>query len=303
MTFQLFMAVTATACAQQIAVATIVAYDIYKPYINKNADGKQLIFLQRIMVGVYAVISGVVSVILFKLNVSLGWVYLFMGIVIGSAVFPIAASLTWAKCSAKAACISAVVTTPLAIMTWLITAARLNGGVLNLDTTGQDYPMLAGNLVALFFSMILCIILSYIWPQDFDWAELRNIPVVESDANSDPNHFEGEDSPEALNQVIRFTWWTGGALTLVLLILWPVLALPAKVFSQGYFTFWIIIAMIWGIVASVVCIVLPIYEAMDVIMNVITCSGMKKPSTTDDSVAAKGDHLELPPAGQNATAA
>jgi hypothetical protein len=32
-----------------------------------------------------------------------------------------------------------------------------------------------------------------------------------------------------------------------------------------------------------------------VIMNVITCSGMKKPSTTDDSVAAKGDHLELPP--------
>ncbi len=84
---------------------------------------------------------------------------------IGSAVFPIAASLTWAKCSAKAACISAVVTTPLAIMTWLITAARLNGGVLNLDTTGQDYPMLAGNLVALFFSMILCIILSYIWPQ------------------------------------------------------------------------------------------------------------------------------------------
>ncbi len=72
--------------------------------------------------------------------------------------------------------------------------------------------------------------------QDFDWAELRNIPVVESDPNSDPNHFEGEDSPEALNQVIRFTWWTGGALTLVLLILWPVLALPAKVFSQGYFT-------------------------------------------------------------------
>ncbi|GLC42948.1 hypothetical protein PLESTB_000288800 [Pleodorina starrii] len=298
MTFQLFMAVTATACAEQMAVATIVAYDIYKPYINKNADGRTMINLQRAMVVVYAIISGVISVILFKLNVSLGWVYLFMGIIIGSAVFPIAASLTWAKCSATAACVSAVVTTPLAIMTWLITAAKLNNGVLNLDTTGQDYPMLAGNLVALFFSMILCIVLSYIFPQDFDWAELRNIPVIESDPNSDPNNFEGEDSPEALNHVIRFTWATGGTLTLLLLILWPILALPAKVFSQGYFTFWVIIAMIWGIVASVICIVLPIVEASDVIFA--ACKGKKRVSkptlNAEESVQGKAAHLELPPA-------
>ncbi|KAG2494461.1 hypothetical protein HYH03_007513 [Edaphochlamys debaryana] len=300
MTFQLFMAVTATACAEQMAVATIVAYDIYKPYINKNADGKQMMFLQRVMVVVYAIISGVISVILLKLEVSLGWVYLFMGIVIGSAVFPIAASLTWAKCSATAAVASALITTPLAIMTWLITAAKLNDGTINLDTTGQDYPMLAGNLVALFFSMILCIIFSYIWPQDFDWAELKNIPVIEQDPNSNPNNFEGEDSPEALDHVIKFTWATGGVLTLVLLILWPILALPAKVFNQGYFTFWIIIAMIWGIVASCICIVLPIWEAQDII-KAMFCGGAKAPSkpatlsAEESTHHGKADHLELPP--------
>ena len=106
-------AVTATACAEQMAVATIVAYDIYKPYINKNADGRLMVKLQRITIVVYALVSGCVAVILLKLNVSLSWVYMFMGIVIGSAVFPIAASLTWAKCSATAACVSAVMTTPL----------------------------------------------------------------------------------------------------------------------------------------------------------------------------------------------
>ncbi len=37
-------------------------------------------------------------------------------------------------------------------------------------------------------------------------------------------------------QVIRFTWATGGTLAVVLLILWPLLALPAGIFSQGYFT-------------------------------------------------------------------
>jgi hypothetical protein len=27
------------------------------------------------------------------------------------------------------------------IIAWLVTASALNGGVLNVDTTGQDYPM------------------------------------------------------------------------------------------------------------------------------------------------------------------
>ncbi|GIL80101.1 hypothetical protein Vretifemale_9243 [Volvox reticuliferus] len=295
MTLQLFMAMTATACAEQMAVATIVAYDIYKPYINRNADGRSMILLQRIMVVIYAIISGVVSVILLKLNVSLDWVYLFMGIVIGSAVFPIAASLTWSKCSSTAACVSAVVTTPLAIMTWLITAAKLNDGKLNLDTTGQQYPMLAGNLVALFFSMILCIILSYIFPQEFDWAELRNIPVIESDPNSDPNTFDGEDSPEALNHVICFTWATGGSLTVLLLILWPILALPAKVFSQNYFTLWVMVALIWGIVASAVCIMLPVIEASDMVVAVLRGRRVSSLSnSTPQHSKETTSHIELP---------
>ncbi|KXZ51617.1 hypothetical protein GPECTOR_12g581 [Gonium pectorale] len=294
MTLQLFMAVTATACAEQMAVATIVAYDLYKPYINPNADGRTMVMLQRFVVVIYAVLSGGIAVVLLKVNVNLSWVYLFMGIVIGSAVFPIAASLTWAKCSATAACVSAVVTTPLAIMTWLITAAKLNDGVLNLDTTGQDYPMLAGNLVALFFSMILCIILSYIWPQDFDWAELRNIPLVESDPNSDPNNFDGDDSPAALNTVVRFTWTVGGALTLLLLIVWPVLALPARVFSQGYFTFWVMVAMIWGIVASAVCMLLPVIEASDVVVAVLR--GKRLANSAGSPGSSNRDH-QRPGAG------
>jgi hypothetical protein len=36
---------------------------------------------------------------------------------------------------------------------------------------------------------------------------------------------------------------TGGTLTLVMLILWPILALPAGVFSQGYFTMWIVVSL------------------------------------------------------------
>lgn len=73
MVLQLYMAVVGTACVEQIAVANIVAYDIYRPYINKNATGAQLIMVQRVMVFVYAIISGVLATILLNLKVQLGW--------------------------------------------------------------------------------------------------------------------------------------------------------------------------------------------------------------------------------------
>lgn len=37
------------------------------------------------------------AIILLKIGLSLGWVYLFMGIVVGSAVVPIAFAITWNK--------------------------------------------------------------------------------------------------------------------------------------------------------------------------------------------------------------
>jgi Na+/proline symporter len=73
---QLFVAVVSTASAEQIAVSSLVAYDIYRAYFNKQATGKQIVFISRIVVVSYGVLSGVMAIILFKLTVSLGWVYL-----------------------------------------------------------------------------------------------------------------------------------------------------------------------------------------------------------------------------------
>ncbi|KAL6762762.1 hypothetical protein V8C86DRAFT_3086701 [Haematococcus lacustris] len=60
-------------------------------------------------------------------------------------------------------------------MTWLVTTQLLHGE-LTLLTTGEDYPMLAGNLVALFFSAFLCIGLSIIYSQK-DPAPPRPAPA------------------------------------------------------------------------------------------------------------------------------
>jgi len=229
--FQLFMAVTATGNAEQMAVGALWAYDIYRPYINPKADGPAMIKQTRIVVCIYAVVSGGVACILMKLGLSLGWVYLFMGIIIGSAVFPVAASLTWRNCSAAGAVIGAVVGQWCAIITWLVCAKGLYGEV-TVATTGMDYPMLAGNLVALFFSAMITAAVSWMYPQDFDWALLKEIPMVDQDPNEDI--MAGEDSPEELTKALHAVWWWGGVLTLVLIIIWPCLALPIKVFNKTY---------------------------------------------------------------------
>jgi Na+/proline symporter len=133
--FQLFMAVTAAGSAEQIAVASLFAYDVYRDYFNKKATGKQLVFVSRLMVCIYGVVSGALAVILLKLNLSLGWVYLFMGVIIGSAVLPIAFCITWKNCSAAGAISGAVLGFIAALISWLV-SAKVMFGEINLKTTG-----------------------------------------------------------------------------------------------------------------------------------------------------------------------
>merc|ERR1719352_2072328 len=71
----LFMAIVSTGSAECIAVSSIVSYDIHR--------------VSRFVIVFYGIFSGVLSVILLNMGLSLGWVYLFMGIVIGSAVIPL----------------------------------------------------------------------------------------------------------------------------------------------------------------------------------------------------------------------
>lgn len=62
--FQLWMAVTASGSAEQIAVSSLIAYDVYRAYINKKATGKQIIFVSRMVVLAYGVLSGVLAIVL-----------------------------------------------------------------------------------------------------------------------------------------------------------------------------------------------------------------------------------------------
>ncbi|ESW30127.1 hypothetical protein PHAVU_002G127200 [Phaseolus vulgaris] len=279
----LFMAVTSAGSSELIAVSSLCTYDIYRTYINPNASGKQILKVSRGVVLGFGCFMGLLAVILNKAGVSLGWMYLAMGVLIGSAVLPIAFMLLWRKANAIGAILGTVTGCLLGIITWL-SVTKIQYGRVNLDTTGRNAPMLVGNLVSILTGGVVHGICSMLWPQNYDWSTTKQITVVEKEKTELPaEEFKEEKLIRAKAWVVK--WGIG--FTVLIVILWPILSLPAGEFSKGYFYFWAVIAIGWGTVGSAVIIVLPLMESWETIQSVIM--GM----FTNDRLMEKVEELNL----------
>jgi len=53
-------------------------------------------------------------------------------------------------------------------------------------------------------------------------------------------------------------------------LIWPLLSIPAKVFSKDYFAFWVLLSIVWGFGAAVVITVLPLLESSEEIGAVLS---------------------------------
>ncbi|KAH9687567.1 Urea-proton symporter DUR3 [Citrus sinensis] len=264
----LFMAVTSAGSSELIAVSSLCTYDIYRTYINPDASGEKILKVSRAVILGFGCFMGFLAVILNKAGVSLGWMYLAMGVLIGSAVLPIAFMLLWRKANAIGAIAGTITGCLLGIITWLSVTA-IEYGRINLDTTGRNAPMLAGNLVSILTGGAVHAVCSLFWPQNYDWDTTKQITMVEKDKGELPvDEFKEEKLMRAKAWIVK--WGVG--FTVVIAILWPLLTLPAGEFSLGYFTFWAVVAIAWGTIGSAVIIALPLIESWETIKSV--CVGM-----------------------------
>jgi len=271
----LFMAITSTGSAEQIAVSSLVSYDIYRKYINPKATGEDILRVSRYSILAFGMSMGVLSIVLDEIGLSLGFVYLMMGIFIGSAVMPISFVLTWSKANASGAICGALGGLILGVITWVSVATMERDpegkkGVVSIDTLGMNYPMLAGNVVAIGSSGLIHAVMSFANPQNFDFSTLKDSISLIDDKLPDLDPIEND--PEMLLRSLSWITKWGWGFSIVMIVVWPLLSLPAGcgasgvecgVFSKDYFTMWVAIALIWGIVATAVIIVLPVYESMD----------------------------------------
>ena len=301
----LFMAIVSTGSAESIAVSSLIAYDIYREYINKEATGAQILFVSRVVIVLFGLFMGCFSIILFEIGLNLGWVYLFMGVVIGSAVVPLWNMMTWKKASGTGAIIAAWSGLILALIGWLV-AANVQSGEVSVDTLGTNEVMLSGNLIAILSSAFIHFVYSaFIDPQDYDFSELdKNITLVEQDLRGLTAE---EQDPVELRRAERWITRRGYALTLILIFVWPVLSVPAGVFTKSYFAFWVLIAIAWGFGAAIIITVLPLSESAEDINTVLsgifnTVTGREAVQAEDPAAAKEVEAEEEEPAKEEVVA-
>lgn len=208
-------------------MSSLCTYDIYRTYVNPNASGKSILKVSRAVILVFGCFMGLLAIVLNKAGVSLGWMYLAMGVLIGSAVIPIAFMLLWSKANAKGAILGSTIGCVLGVVTW-VAVAKIEYGKVNLETTGRNAPMLAGNLVSILSGGAIHAISSLLSPQNYDWETTREISTVEKDTGEIPSE---EYKEEKLISAKAWIMKWGVGFTIVIVILWPALSLPIGKFS------------------------------------------------------------------------
>merc|ERR1711970_1357641 len=236
-------------------------------------------------------------------DLNLAWTYYFTGILISSSVIPIAMSILWARATSYGL-VSGVVGGCLSGMAaWLSYASTFPGGLSAatfVKNTGEELPMLTGNMVAISVGGAACIIVTFItrWRltkemEEAEWDKTRDIDNPLSTwvtkYKGELNLDDGEnfhDRPP-LEIVIRkfrtakFTAYTAAVLfTVFFMGLWPGSMLTVDILDLKGFNIWTTISRGWAFTAAAVIVILPLFQEVSAILKQLKKN--KKEARMDD---------------------
>jgi hypothetical protein len=222
---------------------------------------------------------------LYYIGVSMGYLYLLMGVIISPAVIPATLTLLWSDQSWAAATFAPPLGFICSVTAWMVTT-HVTYGELTVETTGLNTPMLVGNIVALLSPLVFIPVLTYIppfKPQKYDWQSMLEIRVTtddekptedtEKDAGGQPpasGMTAAHDPAEKakLDKMAKIARWLCLCLAICLLVLWPMPMFGSGyIFSRGFFTGWVVVGIIWLFISCTMVVFLPVFESRGTIVR------------------------------------
>ncbi|GAO15447.1 uncharacterized protein UV8b_02223 [Ustilaginoidea virens] len=280
-----FLAVTSAFNSELVATSSIFTYDIYRTYVNPKATGKRLVRMSHVCMVAYSSVICCISIGLWYNGISMGYLYLLMGVLISAAVIPATLTLLWDGQNRWAAAVSPIVGTACAIAAWLATASR-TCGALDVACTGSNDAMLAGNVTALLSPVVLVPALTLAFGQDkYDWRSMMEIrkaddhDVVEDsgldaeaqrqvEISTSRESFEKEQ--HKLNKAFKIACIITTLMALIFLVLWPMpLYGSGYIFSKTFFTGWVVVGIIWIFCSFIAVGLYPAWESRQTLTKVI----------------------------------
>ena len=278
----LFTAVTSAGSAELVSVSSLVTYDIYRTYVKPSATGRGLMRISRIAIVAFGMGMGLLALMLLQIGASLQYIYLVMGVLIGSAVAPITLAIVWKRTNKVAATVGALGGLVCGVALWLTWSYVLYGEV-SVSTTSQNVPLLAGNITSILVGAILTLLGSMIKPDNFDFTLMKQkIMIVDAKIR---RVVEDETDEYYFKHWSKFGYRFGITLTLVLVVAWPVpLYVSGYIFSSEVYRLWVGIAVTWAGMAAAVIVLLPLIESRDGIVKVLKRIGQAPiAETTEDN--------------------
>ena len=224
---------------------------------------------------------GFLTLMLYQSGVSLQYVYLMMGIMIGSAVAPISFAILWKKTHRIAATAGAIIGLICGIIIWLFTANSMFGEI-TLVSTGNQIPLLYGNIASILTGLLITIFGSLIKSENFDFGIMhQKILVVDDKVRS---MLKRDTDEEYLKRSLNFCLKIGSAISIFFIIVWPAtFVLTDYVFDEQSFFLWISLAIVWASAAAVVLIIFPLIEARKSIAEIIHKVNVEDDIATENS--------------------
>jgi nucleotide-binding universal stress UspA family protein len=168
------------------------------------------------------------------------------------------------------------------VAVWLGSAYILYGTV-SVFTTGQNLPLLAGNITSILIGAAVTLLGSIIKPENFDFRLMKQkILIVDAKIRKLMEH---ESDEEYLKRSSKFGYKYSMALTLVLVVAWPMpLYLSGYIFSQTVYSVWVGIAVVWASAAATIIVLLPLIESRVGIVRVLQKIGQRPYGTEQQRV-------------------
>src|SRR3990172_6867320 len=265
-----FMAIISTGNSESVAVASIIANYIYRLNIKPQATDRQILKISRFTTGLFGIIAGILSFLIYSIGVQVYFLYLAMGIFLSAGVFPIILGIVWKRVSSFGAFWGTLLGFISGIIVWLVVASAQDGSSL-LVAMGEMVPMACANCTVVLVSGIVCLIDGY-WLQSgkFDFSriqlmvtsflkkqEIKDIkglrPVSKSDYFENMNAYFKTNARKIISLAIYSS--------LAMEVFFPVIMyFSGFSFSKGFFGYWIIGTLVWLMFSTGYTILIPIID-------------------------------------------
>merc|ERR1712061_275027 len=298
------------ACKED-TIARAQSKDVVKPHFTCEAHGafkeyqEHLLNYKNWCIILCTFLSSPLCLFCWAVDLNLAWTYYFTGILISSSVFPIAMSILWARATSYGL-VSGVVGGCLSGMAaWLSYASTFPGGLSAasfVKDTGEELPMLFGNITAIGAGAVFTIIITFVtrWTmtpeiEEEEWEKTRDIDnplspwVAKYQGELNLDDVENFHDRPPLEIVIRkfraakiTSYIAAVCFTVLFVVIWPGSMLSIDIFDLQQFNTWTVISRGWAFAASAFIVVVPMFQEVKAVLKQLERNKEDKTSLNDE---------------------